>query len=95
MLNAYCNILRSNLLQLTCRQDQRAVAVYNLQKFLKPLAQEYQCFDELTEVPADLPYYGGSVEIADYCPFSKEFSFYLSGEYQCRSDCRVLENQPV
>ena len=30
MLNPYCNILRSNLLQLTCRQDQRTVAVYNL-----------------------------------------------------------------
>ncbi|OWK00744.1 hypothetical protein Celaphus_00016678 [Cervus elaphus hippelaphus] len=71
MLNPYCNMLRSNLLQLTCRQDQKAVA-------------EYQCFDELTGVPAhDLPYYGGSVETADYRPFSKEFSFYLSGEYQC------------
>lgn len=54
-----------------------------------------QYFDELTGVPAeDLPYYGGSVEIADYCPFSQEFSWHLSGEYQRSSDCRVLENQP-
>ncbi|XP_010832601.1 PREDICTED: leishmanolysin-like peptidase isoform X5 [Bison bison bison] len=95
MLNPYCNTLRSNPLQLTCRQDQRAVAVCNLQKFPKPLPQEYQYFDELTGVPAeDLPYYGGSVEIADYCPFSQEFSWHLSGEYQRSSDCRVLENQP-
>uniref|UniRef100_A0A8C2P208 Leishmanolysin-like peptidase n=1 Tax=Capra hircus TaxID=9925 RepID=A0A8C2P208_CAPHI len=87
--------LASNPLQLTCRQDQRAVAVCNLQKFPKPLPQEYQYFDELTGVPAeDLPYYGGSVEIADYCPFSQEFSWHLSGEYQRSSDCRVLENQP-
>ncbi|XP_060028213.1 leishmanolysin-like peptidase isoform X1 [Erinaceus europaeus] len=95
MPSPYCDTLRSNPLQLTCRQDQRAVAVCNLQKFPKPLPQEYQYFDELSGVPAeDLPYYGGSVEIADYCPFSQEFSWHLSGEYQRSSDCRILENQP-
>ncbi|XP_054982894.1 leishmanolysin-like peptidase isoform X4 [Sorex araneus] len=94
-LSPYCNTLRSNPLRLTCRQDQRAVAVCNLQKFPKPLPREYQYFDELSGVPAeDLPYYGGSVEIADYCPFSQEFSWHLSGEYQRSSDCRILENQP-
>uniref|UniRef100_A0A2K6BI12 Leishmanolysin-like peptidase n=1 Tax=Macaca nemestrina TaxID=9545 RepID=A0A2K6BI12_MACNE len=94
-LSPYCDTLRSNPLQLTCRQDQRAVAVCNLQKFPKPLPQEYQYFDELSGIPAeDLPYYGGSVEIADYCPFSQEFSWHLSGEYQRSSDCRILENQP-
>ncbi|XP_058518018.1 leishmanolysin-like peptidase isoform X4 [Ochotona princeps] len=95
MLSPYCDTLRSSPLQLTCRQDQRAVAVCNLQKFPKPLPPEYQYFDELSGIPAeDLPYYGGSVEIADYCPFSQEFSWHLSGEYQRSSDCRVLENQP-
>ncbi|XP_076974178.1 leishmanolysin-like peptidase isoform X2 [Tamandua tetradactyla] len=95
MLSPYCDTLRSNPLQLTCRQDQRAVAVCNLQKFPKPLPQEYQYFDELSGIPAeDLPYYGGSVEIADYCPFSQEFRWHLSGEYQRSSDCRILENQP-
>ncbi|KAG8524450.1 Leishmanolysin-like peptidase [Galemys pyrenaicus] len=94
-LSPYCDTLRSNPLQLTCRQDQRAVAVCNLQKFPKPLPQEYQYFDELSGIPAeDLPYYGGSVEIADYCPFNQEFSWHLSGEYQRSSDCRILENQP-
>ncbi|XP_038201931.1 leishmanolysin-like peptidase isoform X1 [Arvicola amphibius] len=91
----YCDTLRSNPLQLTCRQDQRAVAVCNLQRFPDPLPPEYQYFDELSGISAeDLPYYGGSVEIADYCPFSQEFSWHLSGEYQRSSDCRILENQP-
>ncbi|XP_005873194.1 PREDICTED: leishmanolysin-like peptidase isoform X2 [Myotis brandtii] len=95
MLSPYCDTLRSNPLQLTCRQDQRAVAVCNLQKFPKPLPQEYQYFDELIGIPAeDLPHYGGSVEIADYCPFSQEFIWHVSGEYQRSSDCRILENQP-
>uniref|UniRef100_A0A8D2IYF1 Leishmanolysin-like peptidase n=1 Tax=Varanus komodoensis TaxID=61221 RepID=A0A8D2IYF1_VARKO len=91
----YCDTLRSNPLQLTCRQDHRAVAVCNLQKFSQQLPQEYQYFDSLYGVPQeDLPYYGGSVEIADYCPFSQEFSWHLSGEFQRSSDCRILENQP-
>uniref|UniRef100_A0A8C6IRZ9 Leishmanolysin-like peptidase n=1 Tax=Melopsittacus undulatus TaxID=13146 RepID=A0A8C6IRZ9_MELUD len=91
----YCDTLRSNPLQLTCRQDQRAVAVCNLQKFPKQLPQEYQYFDSLDGVPEEeLPYYGGSVEIADYCPFSQEFSWHLSGEFQRSSDCRIIENQP-
>ena len=42
----------------------------------------------------ELPYYGGSVEIADYCPFSQEFSWHLNGEFQRSSDCRIIENQP-
>ncbi|POI35110.1 hypothetical protein CIB84_001136, partial [Bambusicola thoracicus] len=55
----------------------------------------WQYFDNLSGVPAeDLPYYGGSVEIADYCPFSQEFSWHLSGEFQRSSDCRIIENQP-
>ncbi|KAI6065149.1 Leishmanolysin-like peptidase [Aix galericulata] len=95
LISPYCDTLRSNPLQLTCRQDQRAVAVCNLQKFPKELPQEYQYFDNLNGVPAeDLPYYGGSVEIADYCPFSQEFSWHLSGEFQRSSDCRIIENQP-
>uniref|UniRef100_A0A8C9F708 Leishmanolysin-like peptidase n=1 Tax=Pavo cristatus TaxID=9049 RepID=A0A8C9F708_PAVCR len=95
LISPYCDTLRSNPLQLTCRQDQRAVAVCNLQKFPKQLPQEYQYFDNLSGVPAeDLPYYGGSVEIADYCPFSQEFSWHLSGEFQRSSDCRIIENQP-
>ncbi|NXR77450.1 LMLN peptidase, partial [Pycnonotus jocosus] len=95
LISPYCDTLRSNPLQLTCRQDQRAVAVCNLQKFPKQLPQEYQYFDSLNGVPAEeLPYYGGSVEIADYCPFSQEFSWHLSGEFQRSSDCRIIENQP-
>lgn len=42
LISPYCDTLRSNPLHLTCRQDQRAVAVCNLQKFPKQLPQEYQ-----------------------------------------------------
>ncbi|XP_076858538.1 leishmanolysin-like peptidase [Brachyhypopomus gauderio] len=91
----YCDSVRGTPLQLSCRQDQLAVAVCNLQKYHQPLPQEYQYFDSILGVPdEDLPLYGGAVEIADFCPFSQEFSWHLSGEYQRSSYCRIQANQP-
>uniref|UniRef100_A0A8C6SCF9 Leishmanolysin-like peptidase n=1 Tax=Neogobius melanostomus TaxID=47308 RepID=A0A8C6SCF9_9GOBI len=91
----FCDTVRASPLQLTCRQDQLAVAVCNLQKYPQPLPLEYQYFDQIPDVSAEqLPFFGGAVEIADFCPFSQEFSWHLSGEYQRNSYCRVSENQP-
>ncbi|XP_016375681.1 leishmanolysin-like peptidase [Sinocyclocheilus rhinocerous] len=95
-LSPYCDSVRSAPLQLTCRQDQLAVAVCNLQKFPHALPVEYQYFDHIPGVPEeDLPAYGGAVEIADYCPFSQEFSWHVGGEYQRSSYCGIQENQPA
>ncbi|TNN69600.1 Leishmanolysin-like peptidase [Liparis tanakae] len=91
----YCDTLRASPLQLTCRQDQLAVAVCNLQKHQQELPLEYQYFEAIPDVsPDQLPMFGGAVEIADFCPFSQEFSWHLSGEYQRNSHCRATENQP-
>ncbi|XP_059822338.1 leishmanolysin-like peptidase isoform X2 [Hypanus sabinus] len=91
----YCDTLRTSPLRLMCRQDQRAVAVCNLEKYPVPVPAEYQYFDHLDGIPEkELQYYGGSVEIADYCPFAQEFSWYISGEFQRGSDCRISQNQP-
>uniref|UniRef100_A0A674CX17 Leishmanolysin-like peptidase n=1 Tax=Salmo trutta TaxID=8032 RepID=A0A674CX17_SALTR len=95
VVTLYCDTVRATPLQLTCRQDQLAVAVCNLQKYPQDLPLDYQYFDHIPEVSVmDLASYGGAVEIADYCPFSQEFSWHLSGEYQRNSYCRVQENQP-
>lgn len=149
-LTPYCDSVRGMPLQLSCRQDQLAVAVCNLQKYPQHLPREYQVkyiihsmqctmhleqltlgiteaytsvnctlslkisfnihffvlsissvccylqyFDIISGVAEeDLPFYGGSVEIADFCPFTQEFSWHLSGEYQRSSFCRIQENQP-
>ncbi|KAI4790180.1 hypothetical protein KUCAC02_034793, partial [Chaenocephalus aceratus] len=91
----YCDTVRASPLQLTCRQDQLAVAVCNLQRYSEELPLEYQYFDSIPDVPSDqLALFGGAVEIADFCPFSQEFSWHLSGEYQRNSYCRVSLNQP-
>uniref|UniRef100_A0A3P8ZXL0 Leishmanolysin-like peptidase n=1 Tax=Esox lucius TaxID=8010 RepID=A0A3P8ZXL0_ESOLU len=95
VLTPYCDTVRTTPLQLTCRQDQLAVAVCNLQKYPQDLPLDYQYFDHIPGVSVrDLAAYGGAVEIADYCPFSQEFSWHLSGEHQRNSYCRVPENQP-
>ncbi|KAG8432172.1 hypothetical protein GDO86_016711 [Hymenochirus boettgeri] len=95
-VSPFCDTVRSNPLRLTCRQDQKAVAICNLHRFSNPLAQEYQYFDHLPGILArDLPYYGGAVEIADFCPFAQEFRWHLSGEFQRSSDCKVSRNQPA
>ncbi|XP_061923704.1 leishmanolysin-like peptidase isoform X1 [Entelurus aequoreus] len=91
----YCDTVRASPLQLMCRQDQLAVAVCNLQKYPQELPQDYQYFEQIPNVAADqLTFFGGAVEIADFCPFSQEFSWHVSGEYQRNSNCRVSENQP-
>ncbi|XP_073408017.1 leishmanolysin-like peptidase isoform X2 [Dendrobates tinctorius] len=95
-VSPFCDTLRSNPLKLSCRQDQRAVAICNLQRFPRSLPPEYQYFDHIPGVlQEELSFYGGAVEIADFCPFTQEFSWHLSGEYQRSSDCTVSQNQPA
>lgn len=54
-----------------------------------------QYFDRIPDVAdSQLPFFGGAVEIADFCPFSQEFSWHLSGAFQRSSFCRLAENQP-
>uniref|UniRef100_H3DPZ1 Leishmanolysin-like peptidase n=1 Tax=Tetraodon nigroviridis TaxID=99883 RepID=H3DPZ1_TETNG len=91
----YCDTVRASPLQLTCRQDQLAVAVCNLQKHPEQLPPEFQYFDRIPDVAdSQLPFFGGAVEIADFCPFSQEFSWHLGGEFQRSSFCRLAQNQP-
>ncbi|XP_077584144.1 leishmanolysin-like peptidase isoform X2 [Stigmatopora nigra] len=94
-LTPYCGTVRASPLQLMCRQDHLAVAVCNLQKYPLELPLEYQYFEQIPDVtPDQLSFFGGAVEIADFCPFSQDFSWHVSGEYQRNSNCRVSANQP-
>uniref|UniRef100_A0A3Q4BU29 Leishmanolysin-like peptidase n=1 Tax=Mola mola TaxID=94237 RepID=A0A3Q4BU29_MOLML len=83
----YCDTVRASPLQLTsCLSDAFALC---------PCIPSSFYFDSIPDVAANqLVFFGGAVEIADFCPFSQEFSWHLSGEYQRNSFCRVSENQP-
>lgn len=42
VVTPYCDTVRATPLQLTCRQDQLAVAVCNLQKYPQDIPLDYQ-----------------------------------------------------
>lgn len=91
----YCDTLRATPLRLSCRQDQLAVGVCNLQQFPQELPAQYQYFDGVPGVQEEqLARLGGAVELADFCPFSQEFSYQQGGHFQRSSLCRLPQNQP-
>ncbi|XP_075886625.1 leishmanolysin-like peptidase isoform X2 [Nelusetta ayraudi] len=91
----YCDTLRATPLRLSCRQDQLAVGVCNLQQFPQELPAQYQYFDGIPGVQEEqLARLGGAVELADFCPFSQEFSYQQGGHFQRSSLCRLPQNQP-
>uniref|UniRef100_A0A8R1HGL8 Leishmanolysin-like peptidase n=1 Tax=Caenorhabditis japonica TaxID=281687 RepID=A0A8R1HGL8_CAEJA len=61
-----------------CTAQRDSLALCNLVPFKKELPQQYRNFISLPGVnPVGAKYYGGSVEMADYCPFLQEFEWKL------------------
>ena len=54
-----------------------------------------QNFDRIPHVPAaEVGYYGGSVALADYCPYIQEFTWRSNNVVVRGSHCQYQENQP-
>ena len=55
----------------------------------------YQNFDQVPQVPASKTgYYGGSVILADYCPYIQEFTWKSNNVIVRGSHCAFPENNP-
>ncbi len=55
-----------------CTAQRDSLALCNLVPYRQPLAEEYRNFERLFAVQEDvLQYYGGSVELADFCPYNQ------------------------
>lgn len=75
-IRPFCDRVKGDLLQIACTEDRTSKAVCNMKQYKKPLDLAYQNFDHLDSVTQeDLPLYGGSVDLADYCPFIQEFTW--------------------
>lgn len=75
-IRPFCDRVKGDLLQIACTEDRLSKAVCNMKQFKDPLPSAYQNFDQLDGVPKEgLAYYGGSVDLADYCPFIQEFTW--------------------
>ncbi|XP_022659572.1 leishmanolysin-like peptidase isoform X2 [Varroa jacobsoni] len=89
----YCDSVKRNPLRTTCTATRSAVALCNLVHYLtKPLPKEYRFFEQIDGIGGDYAAsFGGSVALADYCPFVQEFTWQNSGR---NSDCSYETNQP-
>lgn len=75
-IRPFCDKVKGELLQIACTEDRTSKAVCNMKQYQDPLPMVYRNFDSLESVSnKSLAYYGGSVDLADYCPFIQEFTW--------------------
>ncbi|KAJ8976088.1 hypothetical protein NQ317_011577 [Molorchus minor] len=94
-IHPYCNKVKRDPLQTECTDDRTAVALCNLIKHDQELPKLYQNFDFLQFVESgNEGYYGGSVFLADYCPYIQEFTWRSKNVIVRGSHCQYVENNP-
>ncbi|CAG0880548.1 unnamed protein product [Darwinula stevensoni] len=95
-LYPYCDKVKRDPLQTECSADRTSVALCNLIEHPTPLPLQFQNFDYLPNVAQNaLSKYGGSVVLADYCPYVQEFTWKSQNKYVRGSHCLYEENNPV
>lgn len=75
-IRPFCDKVKGDLLEISCTEDRTSKAVCNMKQYNTPLPARYQNFDFLDGIANEsLAHYGGSVDLADYCPFIQEFTW--------------------
>lgn len=75
-IRPFCDRVKGDLLQIACTEDRSSKAVCNMKQYKDPLPLAYQNFEQLEGVHKEnISFYGGSVDLADYCPFIQEFTW--------------------
>lgn len=94
-IHPFCDEVRRGVLKTDCTRNRDSVAFCNLVEYNSSLPQQYQYFNTLHGIPDNaVGFYGGSVSLADYCPYLQEFAW-RSGEVTVRdSRCSLVENNP-
>jgi len=79
-----------------CTDQRDSLALCNLIPYKKPLPMEYRNFASLKGVRKEgQRYYGGSVELADFCPYNQEFEWKAVNSTDRRdSRCELPGNAP-
>ncbi|XP_037082766.1 LOW QUALITY PROTEIN: leishmanolysin-like peptidase [Pollicipes pollicipes] len=94
-LHPFCNKVKRDPLETECTEDRMSVALCNLVEYPDRLPMRYQNFDRVPQVPsARTGYYGGSVILADYCPYIQEFTWKSNNVIVRGSHCSFPENNP-
>ncbi|XP_050676870.1 leishmanolysin-like peptidase [Leptidea sinapis] len=91
----FCERIKGDPLRTECSPHRTAVVLCNLVRHDNVLPRKYQHFDTLPNVPAgDESHYGGSVSLADYCPYLQEFTWKHKSVLVRGSRCSYEENTP-
>ncbi|RZC41773.1 leishmanolysin-like peptidase, partial [Asbolus verrucosus] len=94
-IHPFCNKVKRDPLQTECTDDRTSVALCNLVAHDSKLPKLYQNFDDIKYVdPGTEEYYGGSVALADYCPYIQEFTWRSKNVIVRGSHCQYVENNP-
>lgn len=92
-IRPFCDRVKGDLLQIACTEDRSSKAVCNMKYFKDPLPAAYRNFDHLDGVSnASLAHYGGSVDLADFCPFIQEFTWQAQNVTTRGSRCDHMTN---
>lgn len=94
-IHPFCSKVKRDPLQTECTDDRNSVALCNLIRHEYPLPKMYQNFDFINNVPeGEEEYYGGSVTLADFCPFIQEFTWRSKNVIVRGSQCQFDDNNP-
>ncbi|KAK6635611.1 hypothetical protein RUM44_000865 [Polyplax serrata] len=91
----FCNKVKQDPLETECTEDRSSVSLCNLVSHPDKLPQIYQNFDNIPHIPSGREaHYGGSVSLADYCPYTQEFTWRSNNIAVRGSHCKYPENNP-
>ncbi|KAL7730250.1 hypothetical protein ACLKA6_016516 [Drosophila palustris] len=94
-IHPFCSKVKQDPLQTECTDDRNSVALCNLIKHDFELPKVYQNFDSLNNIKSgEEGHYGGSVSLADHCPYIQEFTWRSKNVIVRGSHCRFVENNP-
>ncbi|XP_070535465.1 leishmanolysin-like peptidase isoform X2 [Ptychodera flava] len=94
-VDPYCDTVGSVEFRLQCNTDRSSLALCNIHKYDIDLPVEYQYFNKLDGISDhELGKYGGSVEMADFCPFHQELEWESDTAPTRTSHCNNPANAP-
>lgn len=95
-IHPFCDRVKKDPLQTECTDNRDSVALCNLRQYEHELEKKFQNFDHIKNaVNESVSYYGGSVVLADYCPYIQEFTWKQNNETIRGSKCSFIENNPL
>ena len=96
-IHPFCDKVKRDPLETECTDNRDAVALCNLMEYNSDLPKDYQNFDYIPSVKnwSDTSKYGGSVNLADFCPYIQEFTWKLNDVVVRGSKCQYPENNPI